>query len=152
MRSNRTQAGRDAVTVEMVFAAATGAVLAAIGFLALTSPVMAGAAHGTAREGWITAAVIVAAAIFCGRVAVTLRRYERAGRAAQVEGEDASGLGQLPSPSGLPEPSGLQVDGDAPDPAAGPWVPRQRDASSGGPGGATSSDQPSQPGRTSPDS
>ncbi|MEW2522580.1 DUF6332 family protein [Actinacidiphila alni] len=128
MRSSRTRAERDATTVEMVFAAVTGAVLAAAAFLAVASPVMADQAHGTAREGWFTAAVIVAAAAFCGRVAVTLRRFERRGRPR----------GQLPEP-----------DGDEfLDTAA-----RSAAESGTGPGeGAVFPAQPSQPGRTSPDS
>jgi hypothetical protein len=114
MRSSRTRAERDATTVEMVFAAVSGAVLAAVGFLAVASPVMAGQAHGTAREGWFTAAVIVAAAVFCGRVAVTLRRFERRNRQREQ----------------LPERDGGKVS----------------DAEPALPG------QPSQPGRTRPDS
>lgn len=85
MRRDRTQSDRDAATVEMVYAAMTGAGLAALGFLALATPVMLGQAHGDARKGWFTAAVIVAAALFCGRVALTLRRFERRNRPAEQE-------------------------------------------------------------------
>lgn len=81
----RSDAERDAVTVEMVYAVATGAMLAAVGFLALISPVLVGAAHGEARKGLVTAAVIVAAAAFCGRVAWTLRRFERENRLRRNE-------------------------------------------------------------------
>ncbi|MFC4031483.1 DUF6332 family protein [Streptomyces polygonati] len=77
----RTQDERDAATVEMVYAAATGMLLAAAGFAATISPVLADAAHGTARQGWFTAAIVMAAGIFCGRVALTLRRFEQGGRA-----------------------------------------------------------------------
>ena len=80
MRRGRTQSERDAATVEMVYAAATGILLAAAGFAAMAAPVLADAAHGTAREGWFTAAVVMAAGLFCGRVALTLRRFERENR------------------------------------------------------------------------
>ena len=146
MRSSRTGAERDAATVEMVFAAATGAVLAAIGFLALASPVMAGAAHGTAREGWFTGAVIVAAAIFCGRVSVTLRRFERAERARHAD--DLAPEPDEESAGG--EPAGEQAA--APTGSAELRVPRQRHGSGGPDDGSPPWDQPSQPGRTSPDS
>jgi hypothetical protein len=105
----------------MVFAALTGALLAAAGFVAVFSPVLAGAVHGPARKGCVTGAVILAAALFCGRVALTLRRFERQDRLRWRD------------PQNVDEP---------PPPAEGP-VGRQP---------AHSPDQPSQPGRTSPDS
>jgi hypothetical protein len=80
MRRSRTQAERDAATVEIMFAALTRAGLAAAALLAVASPVPAGQAHGAAREGRLTGAVTAAAAVFCGRVALALRRFERAGR------------------------------------------------------------------------
>ena len=55
----RSQAERDSVTVEMVFAALTGAILAVLGFIVTALPVLVGRAHGAAREGWLTAAVVV---------------------------------------------------------------------------------------------
>jgi hypothetical protein len=76
----RSQAERDSVTVEMVFAALTGAILAVAGFTVTALPVLAGQAHGAAREGWLTAAVVVATAAFCCRVAWVLRRFERLAR------------------------------------------------------------------------
>jgi hypothetical protein len=84
MRRGRTQSERDAVTVEMVYATATGILLAAAGFAATISPVLADVAHGTAREGWYAAAVVLAAGIFCWRVALTLRRFERENRLPRV--------------------------------------------------------------------
>ncbi|WP_328911874.1 MULTISPECIES: DUF6332 family protein [unclassified Streptomyces] len=80
MRRGRTRSERDAATVETVYATVTGALLAAGGFVAVISPVLAGAVHGPAAKGCFTAAVIVAAALFCGRVALTLRRFERRNR------------------------------------------------------------------------
>ncbi|MYS21512.1 hypothetical protein GA0115240_13226 [Streptomyces sp. DvalAA-14] len=85
MRSARTQDERDATTVEIVYAAATGILLAAAGFAATISPVLADAAHGTARQGWFTAAVVLATGIFCGRVALTLRRFEQGNRSRDLD-------------------------------------------------------------------
>lgn len=111
MRRSRSSSEREAATVEIVYAAAAGAVLAAVGFLVLAIPVLAGQAHGEARKGWFTAAVIVAAAAFCGRVAVTLRRFERQSRlreqaAAEAAGGDPAtvGAGGQPSQPGLTSP------------------------------------------------
>ena len=80
MRGTRTQAERDAVTVEMMFAALTGAILAAVTLAAFIGPVLAGQAHGTARGGWLAAGVVAAIVVFCGRVGLVLRRFERRGR------------------------------------------------------------------------
>ncbi|MFJ4412074.1 DUF6332 family protein [Streptomyces sp. NPDC088910] len=148
MRGSRTQAERDAITVEMVFAMVSGAVLAAVGFLAVVSPVMADEAHGTAREGWFTAAVIVAAAAFCGRVALTLRRFEQRGHALHERiplpgapvGADAGAERGAGAESGT---------GTGPDTGA-QWGTAAGRSPSGG--GSVTSGQPSQPGRTSPDS
>jgi hypothetical protein len=119
----------------MTYAAVTGALMAAAGFVVVISPVLYGVFHGEARKGCFTAAVIVAAAIFCGRVAFTLRRFEQRNRLRARE-----------------------LTPDQPESAAAadvaPRVPRQRsrglDSAEGGRGG--SPDQPSQPGRTNPDS
>jgi hypothetical protein len=85
MRRVRTQGERDAATVEMVYAAVSGVLFAAAGFAATISPVLADAAHGTARQGWFTAAVVMAAGIFCGRVALTLRRFEQGNRSRDID-------------------------------------------------------------------
>jgi hypothetical protein len=151
MRGGRTRAGRDAATVEIVFAAVTGGGLATAGFLLLASPVMAGQAHGTAREGWFTAAVIVAAAIFCARVAVTLRRFERRYGHWGTHHEQAPEAGPEPGPD-FEQGSG-QVSGQGSGQGSGEGsgqgdsvrMPRQR-------AGSAVPDQPSQPGRTRPDS
>jgi hypothetical protein len=122
MRGGRSRAERDAVTVEIVYAAASGALLAAAGFAATASPVLADAAHGAARKAWLAAAVVVATALFCLRVALTLRRFERLNR----------------------------LRGSADRPAAHPRLPRQRRPADEDDG--PEPDQPSQPGRTNPDS
>jgi len=134
----RTQSERDAATVEMVFAAVTGALLAAAGFIAVISPVLAGAVHGAGRKGCFTGAVVLAAALFCGRVAITLRRFERLGR---LRGADPHGPAAAP-PGQTPSDPSITAD---PVHASGSAASSRR-------GDGPSPDQPSQPGRTSPDS
>ncbi|NEA56056.1 hypothetical protein G3I60_18345 [Streptomyces sp. SID13666] len=83
MRRTRTQAERDATTVEMMYAAAAGTVFAAIAFALVVSPVLAGRVHGDARHSWVTAAVAVAVVTFCGTVAGVLQRHENRTREAR---------------------------------------------------------------------
>lgn len=83
MRGTRTQAERDAATVEMMYAAAAGTFFAAIAFALAVSPVLAGWIHGDARHSWVTAAVAVAVVTFCGAVAAILQRHENRTRAAR---------------------------------------------------------------------
>lgn len=141
MHRGRTGAERDARTVEMVYAAFTGALLAAAGFLAASGPVLAGDAHGAARKGWLTGAVVVATAVFCWRVARTLRRFEQRTRLQDVQDRERA------------ERDGRRGTAEAAEGTAAerpPRVPRQRRASAGE--RPQPPDQPSQPGRTSPDS
>lgn len=75
MRSPRTQARRDAVTVEIVYAAVTAALLAGAAFLAVAAPALfLDAAHGDARGRLLVAAECTAAAVFAIRAALVLRR------------------------------------------------------------------------------
>lgn len=90
MRGTRTQAERDAATVEMMYAAASGTLFAAFAFALVVSPVLMGRVHGDARHSWVTAAVAVAVVTFCGAVAGILQRHESRARAAQ----DAEGRGE----------------------------------------------------------
>ncbi|WP_435127160.1 DUF6332 family protein [Actinacidiphila sp. bgisy144] len=76
MRTGRKPTERGATTREMVRAVVAGALLAVAGFTAVMSPVLAKAAHGRARQEYVTGAVIGATALFCGRLAFTLRRVE----------------------------------------------------------------------------
>ncbi|MDF9811885.1 DUF6332 family protein [Streptomyces sp. SPB162] len=92
MRGTRTQAERDAATVEMMYAAAAGTLFAAIVFALVVSPVLAGRVHGDARHSWVTAAVAVAMVTFCGAVAGILQRHESRRRAAR----DVQGGGEPP--------------------------------------------------------
>lgn len=161
MRRSRTRAERDAATVEMVFAAVSGAVLAAVGFLAVASPVMADEAHGTAREGWFTAAVIVAAATFCGRVAVTLRRFERRGRLDRLPEQGgrygSDRVGAMDTMDPLEEMDGMDATGREYEARFGAELDAGSGSGSGSShhspdGKAVTRSQPSQPGRTRPDS
>ncbi|MCH0542764.1 hypothetical protein I3F58_25025 [Streptomyces sp. MUM 203J] len=76
-RDGDRQARRDAVTVEIGFALATGALLAGVLFCLVAAPVpLFGLEDGTAR-GWLRAAGAVAAAGFVGRVARVLWGFGR---------------------------------------------------------------------------
>jgi len=133
----------------MTFAAFTGALLAAAGFVAVFSPVLAGAVHGAAREGCVTGAVILAAALFCGRVALTLRRFERQNR---LHWRDPQGVDAPLSAGGGGETAGGAgaAETEAETGGAGGSARAGGDTARREPAGAP--DQPSQPGRTSPDS
>jgi Family of unknown function (DUF6332) len=129
MRRGRTPAERDAVTVEIAYAALIGAVLAAVAFLAVAGPALAGAVHGQAGKELFAGAAVLAAAVFCSWVARTLRRFERQNRLPAVRGHDEDAAARTHR------------------------VPRQRTKPPEGPDdGGPPGDQPSQPGRTSPDS
>jgi hypothetical protein len=149
MRRSRTQDERDATTVEMVYAVVTGALFAAAGFTATISPVLAGLAHGTAGEGWYTAAVVVAAGLFCGRVALTLRRFEWQNRlrgADMAPGGSTSGAGR--SGRTRSERYGERRGGRR----GGRYGERRGGPTTGSAGHDMTAGQPSQPGRTNPDS
>ncbi|TVL93326.1 DUF6332 family protein [Streptomyces sp. SAJ15] len=77
----RNQAGRDALTVEIVFAVFTGALLAAPLFVAVASPALFGDPDEGRASAWIVAGAITAAAGFTVRVVRVLRRFSRAERA-----------------------------------------------------------------------
>ncbi|MER5279955.1 DUF6332 family protein [Streptomyces sp. NPDC002809] len=101
---HRSQADRDAMTVEIGFAVLTGALLAAVAFVAVCAPALL-ASGGGVGPGLPVAAAAVAVLVFVGRVVDVLRRFSRRDTEREVGGR-------------------------------GPLLP----------------DQPSQPGRTSPDS
>ncbi|MCL2734761.1 MAG: DUF6332 family protein [Actinomycetia bacterium] len=168
MRRGRTRAERDAVTVEIAGAVLVGAVLAVGAFLAVAAPVMLGSAHGQARKECFAGATVLAAAVFCSWVARTLRRFDRQNRLPWLNGagddgkarEAAAGAQGPQAQGGAQDP---QAQGGAQDPQAqggGPRTPqaahrvppqRGKPGREGGDGGPPR-DQPSQPGRTSPDS
>lgn len=68
MNGPRTQAERDAATVEIVFAAVSGALVAAVLFFALAGPALFGDLGGAAENAWLTAAATTATAGFVARV------------------------------------------------------------------------------------
>jgi len=136
MRSGRSRPERDAVTAELVGALVTGALLAAAGFVGVISPVLSGVLHDEARKECVVLAVIVSAALFCGRVAITLRRFERQNRLSWQESE--------PPPE--PPADNAPADGDR------TRVPGPRRGEPAWWDGGGASDQPSQPGLTRPDS
>ncbi|QLH20331.1 DUF6332 family protein [Streptomyces sp. Rer75] len=77
MTGPRSQSERDALTVEIMFALVTGALLAAVLFVAVASPALFGEL-GRAREAaWRTAAATAAIAGFAYRVIRVLGRLPR---------------------------------------------------------------------------
>ncbi|MEU9094793.1 DUF6332 family protein [Streptomyces sp. NPDC048428] len=102
---HRSQADRDAMTVEIGFAVLTGALLAAVAFVAVCAPALLPASGGGVGHGLLVAAAAVAVLVFVGRVVDVLWRFRRRDTEREVG-------------------------------RRGPVLP----------------DQPSQPGRTSPDS
>jgi hypothetical protein len=151
MRRGRTRAERDAVTVEIAYAVLAGAVLAVAGFLAVAAPALLGAAHGQARKEFLAGATVLAAAVFCSWVARTLRRFDRENRLPWLNGTGAAGGDHRGGEAG--GDGGPAGGGGADTAPAAHRVPHQR----GKPGraagdGGPPRDQPSQPGRTSPDS
>lgn len=75
MPGARTDAERDAVVVESMFAVLTGGLLAAATFVLVAVPVLTDQAHGRARAAWLTGAVVAATAAFCLRMRQVLRRF-----------------------------------------------------------------------------
>lgn len=76
MRGSRSQAQRDAATVEIVYAAVTAALLAGAVFLAVAAPALFfDAVPGDARAGLVTGAQAAAATAFVIRVGLVLRRW-----------------------------------------------------------------------------
>ncbi|MDX3228180.1 DUF6332 family protein [Streptomyces sp. ME19-01-6] len=68
MSGPRTQAERDAATVEIMFAVVTGALLAALLFFVCASPALFGDLGRAAEKTWLTAAAGTATAGFFARV------------------------------------------------------------------------------------
>ncbi|MFC0598577.1 DUF6332 family protein [Streptomyces palmae] len=75
MRGTRDQAARDAVTVEIVFAVVTGALLAAVLFVAVASPALFGDLDRGQEATWVRAGALAATAGFGFRVVRVLRRF-----------------------------------------------------------------------------
>ncbi|ADI12402.1 hypothetical protein SBI_09284 [Streptomyces bingchenggensis BCW-1] len=67
MSGPRTQADRDAVTVEIMFAVVTGALLAALLFFVCASPALFGDLGRAAEKTWLKGAAITATVGFAAR-------------------------------------------------------------------------------------
>ncbi|MGW7519032.1 DUF6332 family protein [Streptomyces sp. NPDC054796] len=74
----RTQAERDATTVETGFAVVTGGLLAALAYFALALPVAL--AHPAEPGPWLLAAKLTAVTVFAARVAYVLVRWRHRAR------------------------------------------------------------------------
>ncbi|MER7787262.1 DUF6332 family protein [Streptomyces sp. NPDC097640] len=68
MTGPRTQAERDAATVEIMFAVVSGALLAALLFFVCASPALFSDLGGAAEKAWLTTAATAATAGFAARV------------------------------------------------------------------------------------
>ncbi|MET7763900.1 DUF6332 family protein [Streptomyces sp. NPDC005336] len=68
MTGPRSQADRDALTVEIVFAVVTAGLLAAVLFFAIASPALFGDPGRTQEAAWLTAATAAATAGFALRI------------------------------------------------------------------------------------
>ncbi|MFJ4717429.1 DUF6332 family protein [Streptomyces sp. NPDC088785] len=76
-RAHRTQAERDAMTVEIGFALFTGALLAGAVFALLMLPAFLGLAPGGSRAAHCSVAGLLAAVVFLVRVVRVLARFDR---------------------------------------------------------------------------
>ncbi|WP_306317443.1 MULTISPECIES: DUF6332 family protein [unclassified Streptomyces] len=76
-RARRTQAERDAMTVEIGYALFSATLYAAAAFLLFVLPVLYGLVSGAAKSGFVTAAGVAAALAFAARTAEVLWRSGR---------------------------------------------------------------------------
>lgn len=113
-RGRRSQAERDAITVEIGYALCSAAFAAAVVFGAVYGPALLFDLPGTVGKALLASGILLAAVLFAVRAVSVLVRFGRKDEGAGADGEGASGKGA----SGKGEDAG----------------------------------QPSQPGRTNPDS
>ncbi|MGW0965829.1 DUF6332 family protein [Streptomyces sp. NPDC002516] len=78
-----TQARRDAVTVEIGYALASAAFVAAVAFGVVTGPALAFGLSGAVAHALVTAGTALAGALFGLRVATVLYRFRQEPSAAQ---------------------------------------------------------------------
>lgn len=83
---HRSQADRDAVTVEIGFALLTGALLAGAAFVTVCAPVLLLASGGGVGPGLLAVAAVVAGLVFIGRVVDVLWRFGRRATEREVDG------------------------------------------------------------------
>ncbi|WNI26289.1 DUF6332 family protein [Streptomyces sp. ITFR-16] len=98
----RSQADRDAMTVEIGFAVLTGGLLAGCAFLAVCAPAFLLSSHGAGR-GLMVFAGAVAAVVFMGRVIDVLGRFGRRDSGREI-GRGAPPVPGQPSQPGRTSP------------------------------------------------
>ncbi|MCZ1011064.1 DUF6332 family protein [Streptomyces lydicus] len=74
MSPSRTQAERDAVTVEIMFALVSGAFVGVVGFGVLGGAALWGPVPAPWRGPWLAVSTAVGGVLFCVRVVQVLRR------------------------------------------------------------------------------
>ncbi|MFE6973419.1 DUF6332 family protein [Streptomyces sp. NPDC057682] len=95
---DRDRAERDAMTVEIVFAVVTAALLAAVAFAAVCAPAFL--ASGRAGSGLVRVAACTAGVVFLGRVVDVLLRFGRRGTEREIGGRAPSATGKGRTPAG----------------------------------------------------
>ncbi|MFF4186366.1 DUF6332 family protein [Streptomyces sp. NPDC001691] len=93
-RTRRTQAERDAMTAETVFALFSATLYAGATFLLFVLPVMYGLVSGSTKSGFVTAAGVAAAVAFIGRTVEVLWRFGRRAPEADQRVSDRSRQGR----------------------------------------------------------
>ncbi|MFF1922930.1 DUF6332 family protein [Streptomyces sp. NPDC058221] len=101
---DRSQADRDAMTVEIGFAVLTGAVMAAGAFLAVRVPTTLLVPHDGARSVMFVVAAAVAVLVFLGRVVDVLWRFGRRDAMAGIGGPGGPPRPDQPSQPGRTSP------------------------------------------------
>ncbi|MGW2595428.1 DUF6332 family protein [Streptomyces sp. NPDC001515] len=92
----RDQAERDAMTVEIVFAAVTAALLAAVAFAAVCAPAFL--SSGRVGAGLLKVASCTAAVVFLGRTVDVLSRFGRRGAEREIGGRAPAAPDQTAQP------------------------------------------------------
>ncbi|MBZ4015007.1 DUF6332 family protein [Streptomyces purpurogeneiscleroticus] len=77
MSPTRSQAQRDAVTVEIAFAVVTGALAGVLAFLICAAPVLWDVLPASWRGSWLMAAALIGGAAFVHRVVRVLWRWRQ---------------------------------------------------------------------------
>lgn len=73
MSPTRTAAERDAVTIEIMYALVTGALLGGVGFLVTASPVLGGLLPRSWEAPWVTVCACLGAVLCAARLLQVLR-------------------------------------------------------------------------------
>ncbi|MFD0023979.1 DUF6332 family protein [Streptomyces sp. NPDC058382] len=101
---DRSQAERDAMTVEIGFAVLTGALMAAGAFVAVRVPTMLLVPHDGVRSVMFVVATATAGLVFMGRVIDVLWRFGSRDTAAEIGRTGGPGLPDQPSQPGRTSP------------------------------------------------